>query len=381
MFGVDVTDQWRMAFERFCTQIGPRFGRSEPRCRAGLYIRGLSAGLDRRNGWTIAEHAGQGSPDGMQRLLRRAEFDVEGVRDDLRDLVVDQLGDPDAVLVIDDTGFVKKGRRSAGVQRQYSGTAGRTENCQIGVFLAYVSPTGHALIDRRLYLPESWTNDRGRCRQAGIPDEVPFATKPRLAIDMLQQVLDAGVPFGWFAADEAYGHAAYLRDWLEQQAINHVVAVQSNDEVRCRDGRARRVDELTAAQPPQKWRRRSAGDGAHGPRLYDWARVQIRPAWHHGAGHWMLARRSISDPTDIAYYVCYAPTRTTLATLVLVAGRRWPVEECFQQAKNETGLDEYQVRDWRAWYAHITLSMAAHALLTIARKLATQANPTRPPRN
>jgi SRSO17 transposase len=371
VFGVDVTDQWLTAFEGFCTRIGPRFGRAEPRSRAGLYLRGLSAGLDRRNGWTIAEHAGQGSPDGMQRLLRLADFDVDGVRDDLRELVVDQFGDPDAVLVIDDTGFVKKGRHSAGVQRQYSGTAGRTENCQIGVFLAYVAPAGHTLIDRRLYLPESWTNDRARCRQAGIPDEVAFATKPRLAIEMIQQVLAAGVPFGWFAADEAYGHAAYLRDWLEEQAINHVVAVQSNDEVRCRDARARRVDELTAALPPRTWRRRSAGDGAHGPRLYDWARVQIRPTWRHGAGHWMLARRSISDP----------PARTTLATLVRVAGRRWPVEECFQQAKNETGLDEYQVRDWRAWYAHITLSMAAHALLAIARTLAAQANPTRPPRN
>jgi SRSO17 transposase len=336
---------------------------------------GLAAGLDRRNGWTIAEHAGEVSPDGMQRLLRRAEFDVDGVRDDVRDLVVGQLGDPDAVLVIDDTGFLKKGRRSAGVQRQYSGTAGRTENCQIGVFMAYVGQRCHALIDRELYLPQSWIDDRARCRQAGIPDAAQFATKPRIAIAMLQRAIDAGVPFGWVAADEVYGQVPYLRTWLEDKRIPYVLATRCDDTVSGRDWRqVVCVDDL-AALPPAKWKRISCGAGAHGQRFYDWARLQVRPERRHGFGHWVMARRSISDPTDIAYYLCYAPARTTLTALARIAGRRWPVEECFQQAKNEAGLDQYQARDWRAWYAHITLSMATHALLVVAKSLATQANP------
>ena len=341
---------------------------------------GLAAGLDRRNGWTIAEHAGETGPDGMQRLLRRADFDVDGVRDDLRDLVVQHLGDPDAVLVVDDTGFLKKGRRSAGVQRQYSGTAGRTENCQIGVFLAYVAPAGHALIDRQLYLPASWTDDRDRCRQAGVPDEVEFTTKPRMAIGMLQRAIDAGVPFGWVTADEAYGQAKFLRAWLQQRRIAYVLATRCDDDVPGRPDwfHTVRVDEL-ADLPAAKWKRISCGAGAHGQRLYDWARLEVHPTWEHGFGHWILARRSISDPTEIAYYVCYAPARTTLTGLARIAGRRWPIEECFQQAKNEAGLDQYQVRDWRAWYAHITLSMATHALLTIARTLTTKGDQT-PPR-
>lgn len=312
----------------------------------------------------------------MQRLLRNADWDVDGVRDDVRDLVVEHLGEPDAVVVFDDTGFLKKGRRSAGVQRQYSGTAGRTENCQIGVFAAYVSKAGHALIDRQLYLPESWTDDRGRCRAAGIPDEVEFITKPRMVIGMLRRLLDAQVPFGWVTADEAYGQATFLRMWLEEHHIAHVLAVRRNDEVSGRDWQRHRVDALIAALPARKWRRISAGAGAHGQRLYDWARVEIRPVWDNGHGHWVLARRSISDPDEIAYYVCYAPARTTLTQLARIAGRRWPVEECFQQAKNEAGLDHYQVRDWRAWYAHITLSMAAHALLVIAKTLAVKGEPT-----
>jgi SRSO17 transposase len=271
--------------------------------------------------------------------------------------------------------------RSAGVQRQYSGTAGRTENCQIGVFAAYVSASGHALIDRQLYLPQSWTDDRDRCRAAGVPDAVEFTTKPNMAIDMLARLLDAGVPFGWVSADEAYGNAKYLRTWLEEQHIAHVLAVQRNDDVATRDWDHGRVDALVEALPARKWRRISCGDGAHGQRLYDWARIAIRPVWEDGFGHWILARRSITDPTDIAYYVCYAPAKTTLAELARVAGRRWPVEECFQQAKNEAGLDQYQVRDWRAWYAHITLSMAAHALLVIARTLATKGDQTSTQRN
>jgi SRSO17 transposase len=359
-------------------RIAGRFGRAEPRARAREYVTGLVAGLERKNGWTLAERAGEVSPDGMQRLLRWADWDIDGVRDDVRAYVVERLGAVDGVLMVDDTGFVKKGTRSAGVQRQYSGTAGRTENCQIGVFLAYASGRGHALIDRELYLPESWTADRDRCRAAGIPEEVEFATKPRQAIAMLARAVEAGVPFGWVTADEAYGQAKYLRVWLEERDICYVLATRRNDDMLTTDGATGRADELVAALPARAWRRISAGAGAHGPREYDWARIPVRIGWAPGRGHWLLARRSISKPTEIAYFVCYGPRRSGLADLAWTAGTRWRIEECFQQAKTDTGLDHYQVRTWRAWYAHITLSMLALAWLAGAKTLATKGEPDPP---
>ncbi|MDQ2589109.1 IS701 family transposase [Saccharothrix yanglingensis] len=364
-----VVDVAVAGLDRVHARIGGRFSRSESRSRAREYLLGLTAGLERKNGWTLAERAGEVSPDGMQRLLRRADWDVDGVRDDLRGYVVEYLGAKDGVLIVDDTGFLKKGTRSAGVQRQYSGTAGRTENCQVGVFLAYASDRGHALIDRELYLPESWTADRERCRAADVPDEVGFATKPRQAMAMIERALAAGVPFGWVTADEAYGQAKYPRFWLEQHDIAHVVATRVNDTLVTTDFRQVRADDLVAGLPARAWRRLSVGAGAHGPREYDWARVPLRILWEPGRGHWLLARRSITDPTDIAYYVCYGPRRSTLLDLAWIAGTRWRIEECFQQAKNEAGLDHYQVRSWRAWYAHITLSMLAHAWLAVTRSL------------
>ncbi|WP_409497446.1 IS701 family transposase [Amycolatopsis sp. cmx-11-12] len=351
-------------------RISGRFTRLEPRGRAREYVSGLVAGLERKNGWTLAEQAGELSPDGMQRLLRWADWDIDGVRDDLRDYVVEHLGVPGGVLIVDDTGFLKKGTKSAGVQRQYSGTAGRIENCQIGTFLAYASDRGHALIDRELYLPEPWIADRDRARAAGIPDEIEFETKPRHAMAMLARAFEAGVPFAWITADEAYGQVKYLRAWLEECGAAHVLATKVNDTLITIDGGEHRADELITALPQRSWRRLSVGAGAHGPREYDWARTPIRIAWQPGRGHWLLARRSISDPTEIAYYVCYGPRRSTLLDLAWIAGSRWRIEECFQQAKNEAGLDHYQVRSWRAWYAHITLSMLAHAWLAVTRSLA-----------
>ena len=302
----------------------------------------------------------------MQRLLRRADWDVDGVRDDVRAYVVEQLGEPDGVLIADDTGFLKKGTRSAGVQRQYSGTAGRTENCQVGVFLAYASAHGHALIDRELYLPRSWTDDRERCRAAGIPREAEFTTKPRQAQEMIARAIAAGVPFSWVTADETYGQAKFLQAWLEGQDVSYVMAIRCSDTLTMPAGE-RRADDLIAALPARAWQRISAGAGAHGPREYDWARIPVRPGWERGRGHWLLARRSLSDPGEIAYYACYGPRRSSTADLAWIAGSRWHIEECFQQAKNEAGLDQYQVRSWRAWYAHITLSMLALAWLAAAR--------------
>jgi len=339
-------------------------------------VSGLVAGLERKNGWTLAERAGEACPDGMQRLLRRADWDVDGVRDDVRDYVIEHLGDPQGVLIGDETGFLKKGRRSAGVQRQYSGTAGRTENCQIGTFLAYASVHGHALIDRELYLPESWTADRDRCRAAGVPDEVEFATKPRQLIAMLARALVAGVPFAWVTADEVYGQAGYLRDWLEERDLSYVLAIRSVDLVTTTDNNRVMAREAIAALPARAWRRLSAGAGAHGPREYDWARIPIRTDWRAGRGYWLMARRSLTPDSkgehEIAYYACYGPRRSTLVDLAWVAGSRWHVEECFQQAKNEAGLDHYQVRSWRAGYAHITLSMLALAWLAVVRAVAAK---------
>ncbi len=363
-----VADELNVLHER----VSGRFFRAEPRARVREYVSGLVAGLERKNGWTLAERAGEVAPDGMQRLLRRADWDIDGVRDDVRDYVTERLGEHEGVLIVDDTGFLKKGTRSAGVQRQYSGTAGRIENCQIGVFLAYASARGHALIDRELYLPECWTEDRARCRAAGVPDEVEFATKPVLARAMLARAIESGVPFSWVTADEAYGQVKYLRLWLEQHDTCYVLATRRNDDVITVGAGTGRADKLIAALPAKAWRRLSVGAGAHGPRDYHWARLPIRIAWAPGRGHWLLARRSISDPTEIAYYICYGPRRSSLIDLAWIAGSRWRVEECFQQAKNEAGLDHYQVRTWRAWYAHTTLSMLALAWLAGAKALAVK---------
>jgi SRSO17 transposase len=361
--------------DRLHDRVASRFARAEPRARVREYVSGLVAGLERKNGWTLAERAGERAPDGMQRLLPWADWDIGGVRDDVREHVVEHLGRPDGVLILDDTGFVKKGVRSAGVQRQYSGTAGRVENCQIGTFLAYASDRGHALIDRELYLPESWTADRDRCRAAGVPDEVEFTTKPRQGMVMLERAMIARVPFAWVTADEAYGQVKYLRVWLEERDVAYVLATKCNDTLITTDAVQRPAQDMIAELPARAWRRLSVGAGAHGPRRYDWARVPIRILWRAGRGHWLLARRSITDPSEIAYYVCYGPRRSTLLDLAWVAGSRWHIEECFQQAKNEAGLDQYQVRSFRAWYAHITLSMLALAWLAGTKAQLTKGEP------
>jgi SRSO17 transposase len=275
------------------------------------------------------------------------------------------------VLIVDETGFVKKGTRSAGVSRQYTGTTGKIDNCQIGVFLAYATPAGRALIDRELYLPRAWTDDRERARAAGIDDAVPFATKPELARRMLTRALEAGVPASWLTADEIYGQDKRLRVWCEQHGLPYVLATRSTDTVATVDWRQRRVRALIAELPESAWARCSAGAGAHGQRLYDWARLQllagVDPRW----SRWVLARRSIpTDPgeeSELAFYVCAGPADTTLEQLAAVAGGRWRIEECFQAAKNEAGLASYQVRDYTAWYRHITLAMLAHAYLSVTR--------------
>jgi SRSO17 transposase len=322
--------------------------------------------LERRNGWTLAEQAGDGTPDSMQALLCSPCFDRDAVRDDVRTAVVQAIGDPDGVLVGDETGFVKKGKASAGVQRQYTGTTGKVDNCQIGVFLAYHTRHGRALIDRELYMPKSWIDDRDRCRRAHVPDEVPFATKPQQAKSMLERAVQAKVPFAWFTADEAYGQNRELREWCEQQDIAYVMATRKDHEVPSGLHTTTRVDELIGKIRAGAWRRMSCGDGAHGPRVYDWVSAPVRATFPHGRRGWILARRNITTG-ELAYYVCCGPRGTRLRTLVRTAGARWAVEESFQTAKNEVGLDQYQARRYDAWYAHITLAMTAAAFLTIIR--------------
>jgi SRSO17 transposase len=372
---------WVASLDAVVELIAGRFGRSEPRARVGTYLRGLLAGLERKNGWTLAEHAGAVSPDGMQRLLRTADWDVEGVRDDLRSYVLDRLGDDlTGVFVVDETGFIKKGVRSAGVQRQYTGTTGKIDNCQLGVFLAYASAKGRALIDRELYLPTSWTEDPQRCAQAGIPAGVGFATKPQLGVAMLARAHAAGVLTGWVSADEAYGQNPTFRSWLTDRGVPFVLATRNDDVLTSPDGHRRQAKALAAiattgdrAGDRGGWERRSIGPGAHGERIYDWIAVTLDCAGlPAGWSQWLLVRRQTQaspgkTTKDVAFYRCAGPATTPLRELIRVAGARWAIEECFQTAKNEAGLDQYQARSWRAWHAHITLAMLAAAYLAATR--------------
>jgi SRSO17 transposase len=354
----DRVARWRAGFDDMFSLVAGRFAQADSRRRARMYLLGLLSGAERKNSWTLAEQAGDLTPNGMQRLLGYYRWDADAVRDDLRGYVLDNLGDPSGVVVADETGFLKKGNKSAGVQRQYSGTAGRIENCQLGVFLTYVSTKGRALFDRELYLPEtSWCADRERCAEAGIGDEVEFATKPKLAQLMLERLLDSGAEVGWFTADEAYGDNPGLRKWLEGRGLNYVMAVSCDSRFTTPTGPAR-ADELARTAPRKGWQRLSAGEGSKGERLYDW--LVLDPGADE---HLLLVRRSISKPTELAYYICHTSHPVPVAELVRVAGSRWGVEETFQFAKNETGLDHYQVRTYTAWYRHITLSMLAAAFL------------------
>jgi SRSO17 transposase len=347
-------------------RVGAHFPRSDVKAHAAAYLKGLLSPVERKNSWQLAEVVGDPTPYAFQHLLGRARWDADAVRDDLRDYVLEHLGDPRGVLVIDETGFVKKGDYSAGVQRQYSGTAGRIENCQIGVFLAYATPHGRTFLDRALYLPASWLEDRDRCERAGIPEGAVFATKPQLALQMLERALDAGVPAAWVVGDEVYGDDSKVRRWLEDRRQPYVLAVSSQHRI-WKDFRQLKVSELLQQGPTDRWQRISAGDGAKGPRWYDWAYarfVGLKPSeWQRG----ILFRRSLTDPTDVAYYAVFAPSATSLEAIVHAAGTRWAIEESFESAKGEVGLDHYEVRTWTGWYRHITLALWAHAFLTVQR--------------
>ncbi len=358
--------RWREELARVHQRLGDLFPRSEVRERSLAYLEGLLSGCERKNSWQVAEWAGEPAPYGMQYLLGRAHWDADAVQARLREYVQEELGSRDAVLVLDETGFLKKGMHSAGVQRQYSGTAGRVENSQVGVFLCYAGRRGCVLLDRELYLPQEWAEDRERCRSAGIPEEVMFQTEPMLGRQMLERALAAGIPCGWVAGDEVYGSDGKLRRWLEERHQPYVLAVGSDQRLRGEDLRQHRVEELAGQLPKRAWKQISAGRGSKGERIYDWALLSW--AEHDGWEHALLVRRSLEAKPEYAFYFTYARKKqSTLQALVAVVGQRWAVEGAFQMAKGECGLDHYEVRHWQGWYRHITLSMLALAVLTVLR--------------
>ena len=360
-------------------RLRPCFARASAHRHAVAHLRGLLSEAERKNGWQLAERTGYAHPRSIQRVLDRSVWDAEVARDGLRAYVVETLGHPGGVLVVDETGFLKKGMKSCGVARQYSGTAGRIDNCQVGVFLAYASPKGRAGIDRALSLPREWAEDEQRRREAGVPEEVVFRTKPELARELLERALDAGVPATWVTADEVYGADGRLRRALETRGHRYVLAVASNVAPTTFPPHALpgqvTMRALTASLRRAAWARLSCGEGAQGPRVYDWAYVSLRPALQDGWQHGALVRRHPTRVDEVAYYLVHAPDGTPLQEVVRAAGSRWAVEDTFKLAKGQVGLDQYEVRSWTGWHRHTTLALWALALLAAGAAAAEKGDP------
>ena len=370
---VEELRSWADGLEEIQRRLAAAFLRAEPRQRALAYLRGLLSQTERKNSWQLAELAGDATPDGMQRLLNTAQWDTDQVRDELQQYVLTYLADPEAVLVVDETGFLKKGKKSAGVAPQYSGTAGKIANCQIGVFLAYANQYGGVLIDRDLYLPREWADDPARGQEAGIPAGTTSVPKPTLAKGMLERAFTQGIQAAWVTGDAVYGADYKLRSWLEERLQPYVLAIPKNQRI----GLTHRADDVVASWQPDSWQRLSAGEGSQGARLYDWAWRSLdfrllEPGWQQ----WLLARRSLSDPTELAYYFVFAAESVHLEEAVHAAGSRWQVEEGFELAKQRVGLDEYEVRHWQGWYRHVTLAMFALAFLTVVKAAARKKGPS-----
>jgi SRSO17 transposase len=391
-------DEWGVDFLRFCARFANVFGRKEPRVQATKYLRGLMSPAPRKNSWQVAEAVGDRIPDATQRLLYRTLWDADAARDVLLKYSIEVFGDADGIGVVDETGFIKKGQRSVGVKRQYSGTAGKIENCQIGTFVSYATVKGHVFLDRRLYLPEEWCNDPERRAQAKVPAEVVFQTKPEQAMAMLAHAWQCGVPMRWVTGDEVYGDSTALRDFIARHERLYVLAVRTHTPVWTQrppvtapgppaHGRPRTkvrlaeaaspatcVGEVVATWPQHGWQPLAVAEGEKGLITYDWAcqRVIESRECLPGPEVWLLARRSLRDPKDLAYYLSNAPADTPLLKLAQVASLRYTVEQCIEEAKGETGLDDYEVRYWHSWHRHITLSMMAHTWLASVRHKATE---------
>ena len=361
---------WQTELDCLKQYLAPVFGRSETRSSAGAFINGLLSSAERKTGWMLSEEAGFERPCRIQSLPGRSSWSADHLRDLVRVYVAQAFGDPDGVLVVDETGFLKKGTHSVGVARQYSGTAGRIENSQIGVFVSCASRFGHALVDRQLYLPKVWAQDNKRRTRASVPEDIDFATKPEIAREMVARTLDAGLPCAWVLADAVYGSDSKFRRMLEARGQAYVLAVRSTHTLRFPEGwgeerivvrsnPATLASELDADQ----WQSLSAGEGSKGPRLYDWARIPLGKSEDGGFERWVLIRRSRHDAEAMSYFFAHAPTGTSLAELAGAAGMRWTIEECFLRAKDDPGLDHCEARSWHGWHRHMTLVMATAAFL------------------
>lgn len=368
---------WPELFLAFHARFAPYFYRAEVRERSRAYLQALLDRVERKNGWQLAEAMGEADPNGAQRLLYAAVWDADAVRDALQRFVADTFGQPDGILVVDESGVPKKGTKSVGVAKQYCGALGKVENCQVGVYLTYASALGHTFLDRRLFLPEEWTKEAARCREAKVPESVTFASKPQLAQAMLAHAFALGIPAAWVTGDEGYGSAPALRTSLEQRPCAYVLAVRSNEPLTVPPpvpkprliGLLETAASATAKLQPEAWERQSAGAGSKGERWYDWAWLPLAETTPAGWRQWLLVRRSLDDG-ELAYYRVFAPADTTLEDVVHVAGSRWTIEQCLEEAKGEAGLDQYEVRHWHSWHRQITLSLLAHAFLAWLRQRA-----------
>jgi SRSO17 transposase len=359
---------WSERFEEFWVDFSKCFKREETGQAAEKYVRGLLAEVERKNCWQLAEIMKENKPDTMQRLLYQAQWNADLVCKILRAKVIARLGYAPGVGVIDESAFVKRGDKSAGVGRQYCGRLGKIENCQVGVFLGYVAPLGYAFLDRELYLPKDWCEDSERRAEAKVPDEVTFATKPELAQKMLACAWAENIPLQWVVADCTYGNSPDLRNFIDAQKRYYVMEVPKTFHVRLADAKAvQTVSELVDSIPAKSWRRMAFGLGEKGLNFYDWTALRVTPTTDDVGEQWLLIRRPLNDSDGLTFYVSNAPLETSLETLAAVASSRWCVEQLLEEAKGEAGLDEYEVRYWHCWYRHITLSMVAHSWLTLLR--------------
>jgi SRSO17 transposase len=362
--------EWSNLLKSFQQRLGPYFARSEARQAAFNYIQALLSPVERKNGWQVAEQVGDANPYRVQHLLGRAHWDADAVTHEIRQYAIEYLNDPFDILAIDETGFLKQGDQSVGVQVQYYGTTGHLENCQVGVFLAYITEKGHTLIDRRLYLPKSWTEDPQKCGKAGVPEAVKFAIKPQLAQQMLQSAWDAGIRARWVVADEVYGNDGSFWWWLEKTGKQPYVLTVNKKQSFVIGWQHYRADDLLQSIAPEQWQRLSCGNGSKGKREYEWVRIEVNCDRSEGFQRWLVFRRSLDHPNEprcISYYQVFAPAETALETIVCVIGKRWCIEECFKLAKGQLGLGDYEVRSWQGWHRHMTLVLAAQVFLTVLR--------------
>jgi SRSO17 transposase len=328
------------------------------------YLRGLLGNSDRKNNWQMSEYLGSSTPYALQQFLYRGRFSADALRDKLRNYTSENLGEEDGTLVVDETGFLKQGKHSCGVKRQYSGTAGRIENCQIGVFLTYASEKGHAPLDRRLYMPQEWIDDPERRKKAGVPDTLTFQTKPQMALDMIKEAAAAGVPYKWVTGDCVYGDCTDIRTWLETNQKCYAMSVSGKAYV-WRGYRQESISSLLKNLPQEGWIEASCGDGSKGERFYDWLTIPINPGAIPDFERSVLIRRSKRSPDELRAYICFAPIDTPKQILIEKVGCRWTIETCFGESKSEVGLDQYEVRSYDGWYKHITIACIALAFLTV----------------